>query len=378
MKRVFSFILYWIIPLLAFSQHSIESSLNMYRPGDVIVKQQVEYKDPGRQGENVLWDFSRLSTVNDEYELSYYTYNDTLVIGAEHRTRYHYTLQNDSLLLLGFRNPTTVVDNSQPELLIRFPLAYGQESANCFYGHGKYGNRLELDMMGTVTTKADAYGMMIMPGGDTLRHVVRTRTLKLMAEDVQPVSQRYAQKHAGPPYLTQDSIGYRLETDSVLFITETFRWYAHGYRYPVFETVRSWEQHRNFPDYEFLATAFFFPPNEHTYLDDDEENVAILNAQHSTLNGETADPWEGLTYNIYPNPVKNAPLEVELYLPKAAGNIKVQLRSTLGNVMVEQNRGAYPAGTCPFTIDTYMLATGNYILDIWLDEKLISEIIMKR
>jgi len=377
MKKPLFFILYWIIPFIAFPQHSLESSLNMYRAGDVIVKQQVEYKDPGRSGENVLWDFSRLNTIDDEYELDYFTYNDTIIYGKEHRTRYGYSLQNDSLLYWGFKNHTTLVENSQPELLLRFPLTFDDECGNYFYAHGKYGNRLELDMMGTINTKLDAYGMMIMPAGDTLRHVVRTRSLKLMAEDTQPITPWYADKHAEPPYLSADSIGYRLETDSVLFITETFRWYAKGYRYPVFETVRSWEQHNNFPDYEFRATAFFYPPSEHYYLDDDEENLAILDEINEGNEGNT-DPWADLTYNIFPNPVKSTPLEVELYLPRAVGNIKVQLRSTMGAIITEVNQGAYPVGTCSFTIDSYTMAVGNYILDIWLDEKLISEIIMKR
>ena len=59
------------------AQHSLQSRYNMFRADDVIIKQQVEYKDPGRSGANVLWDFSRLNVVNDEYELAYSTHNDT-------------------------------------------------------------------------------------------------------------------------------------------------------------------------------------------------------------------------------------------------------------------------------------------------------------
>lgn len=45
------------IALYIFPQSQLTSSLNMFRAGDVISKQQVEYKDPGRSGQNVLWDF---------------------------------------------------------------------------------------------------------------------------------------------------------------------------------------------------------------------------------------------------------------------------------------------------------------------------------
>ena len=36
--------------------------------------------------------------------------------------------------------------------------------------------------MGTTDVKADAYGFMVLPSGDTLRHVLRVRSFKRMAE----------------------------------------------------------------------------------------------------------------------------------------------------------------------------------------------------
>lgn len=386
-------ILLFVFSGTAFSQHRLESSLNYYRAGDVLVKQQVEYRDPGRSGADVLWDFSRLSPVNEEYKLAYTLtprcfiedeYEElpdscTFLTGSEHRTRYNYTLEGDSLLLWGFRNSTTLIENSQPELLLRFPVAYRDSVKQHYYGHGKYGNRLELDAMGTTETVADSYGMMILPNQDTLRHVLRTRTLKVIAEDTRPMTPWYSEKHAHPPVISSDSIDYRVATDSVLFIVETFRWYEQGYRYPVFETVRSWEQHNNNPDYEFLATAFFYPPDSHEYLEDDAANLAVLDQMQEGLGaeGEIIDPWEGLTYNIYPNPVKDH-MEIELYLPRAVTNLRIQMRSTMGTILIEEQQGAYPIGTCSFRFDTYSLAYGNYILDIWLDEKLINQVIMKR
>jgi hypothetical protein len=50
----------------------------------------------------------------------------------------------------------------------------------------------------------------------------------------------------------------------------------------------------------------------------------------------------------------------------------------MGLLAVDVNKGYHPAGTYSFQLDAFNLATGNYILDIWLDDHLISEIIMKR
>jgi hypothetical protein len=365
------------IPGTLTAQHSLQSSQNMFRADDVIFKQQVSYKDPGRMGADVLWDFSRLEVVNDEYELSYSSYNDTIITGTEHRTQYHYALQNDSLLLWGFDNQTTQLHNVQPELLLKFPVNYGDSVKSCYYAHGKYGNRLEMDAMGAIETAADSYGMLILPSKDTLKHVLRTRTLKYIAEEIKPISDSYYDKLESPLLISSDSIERRLAGDSVLFVMETFRWYEKGYRYPIFETVRSWEQHRDSADYEFLNTAFFYPPQEHYYLDDDEDNLAVLDEiAGEEGNSEPVDPWAGLTYNIFPNPVKYT-LELEAYLPKPA-NIHLQLRSTMGLIASDENKGAYQEGVCHFQFDVNSFPVGNYILDMWLDDRLISEIIMKR
>ena len=382
MKKIALSILLLITPLCwIFPQHRLESHLNMFRQGDEIIKQQVEYKDPGRSGENVLWDFSRQVLVNEAYRVNYFETPrgasgeeaPVFISGREHRTSYNYSLENDSLLAWGFRNASTLVENSQPELLLRFPVTFGDSTRHYFYGHGKSGNRLELDIMGRTTTKADAYGMMILPNGDTLKHVLRTRTLKIISETVKPITREYGEKHRNPPYILPDSIDLRIREDSVLFILETFRWYEKGYRYPIFETVRSWERHKAKPEYEFLSTSFFYPPQEHYYLEEDEENLALV------LEGEeeNRDPWEGLTYNVFPNPVTTV-ATVELYLPRPVQAMRVQLRSILGDILIDEQKGSFQPGVCSFSLEAYTLPRGNYILNIWLDDKLIEQVLLKR
>ncbi|MCC8146141.1 MAG: hypothetical protein LIO93_06825 [Bacteroidales bacterium] len=386
MKKSFLILLSLITFLIpAFSQHSLQPELNMYRSGDRIFKQQVGDKDPGRPGENVLWDFSRLEILNDEYELAYTEHDNSIITGTEHLTHYHYTLRNDSLLLTGFENQTTELKNHQPELVMEFPFRYGDRKKSYFYGHGTYGNRLEMDVMGTVETTADAYGMMILPNKDTLKHVLRTRSVKYIAEETQPIGPGFYRKQKSPPVISQDSIDTRLQDDPVVFVVETFRWYEKGYRYPVFETFRSWEQYKEpeMEENEFLNTAFFYPPQEHYYLEDDNENLAVLEEGIETGENpdpqetEEPDPWEGLTYNIYPNPVRMEPLGIELYLPREA-DIRIQVRNPMGLLEIDDSKGYHPAGTCNFSLPFSRLAVGNYVLDVWLDDKLISEIIMKR
>ncbi len=145
MKICSLFCLLWVVSSSLFAQHSLENRLNMYRADDEIIKQQVEYKDPGRGGENVLWDFSRLTSVNDEYRLSFFEAYNGKLAGMEHQTMYYYTLSNDSLLLWGFENATAKLKNDQPELLLKYPVKY-QDHTSCYYhGHGLYCDRLAAD-----------------------------------------------------------------------------------------------------------------------------------------------------------------------------------------------------------------------------------------
>ena len=92
----------WTVCMPTFAQHSLTVLHNLPRPGDEIIKRQVEYKDPGRSGENVLWDFGKLKTTNDEYKLFYKIGKDSLLAGIEHRTIYYHSLTNDSRCRRGF------------------------------------------------------------------------------------------------------------------------------------------------------------------------------------------------------------------------------------------------------------------------------------
>jgi len=230
---------------------------NAIRPGDEIIKQQVEYKDPGRSGENVIWNFSKLKPVNEEYALTYSAPlllrdsiyimgKDTipkeeinegdLIIGKEHYTRYFYRIKNDTLLCLGHQNSLNRIYHNQPYIVIPYPFDYTQKTSKDYSTEGLYSSKERISTQGNIQVQCDAYGMMVLPSGDTLHHVLRTKALQVIKE--------------------ADSL--RMTLDNPLNMeVETYRWYVKGYRYPVFETVRSFEisdTTRN----ETFNTAFFY------------------------------------------------------------------------------------------------------------------------
>ena len=105
------------------AQNTLEVCNNLPRHGDRLVKQQIAYEKPGSGGENIIWDFRDIIPVDEYYNLNYNVegmHSDTIV-GTENRTMYYYKLYSDSLLLLGYENPTTLLNYSKPELLLVFP-----------------------------------------------------------------------------------------------------------------------------------------------------------------------------------------------------------------------------------------------------------------
>ncbi len=358
------------------AQHILQGDLNLPRAGEEIIKQQVAYKDPGRPGENVLWDFGQLQPVNNEYTLSYFApemtddslyilgmdtipsdslTGGTLLTGCEHNTMYYYRLTGSRLYLLGHENPTVLLKYSAPLIAGRYPMHYLDSCRHSYQAKGLYSSAVPFTTGGEVELTADAFGMMILPSGDTLRHVMRTKTIQTIRQT----------------FVMNDTL--TVEQNSLV---ETFKWYSKGYRYPVFETIQT----RVMGDTGSVnfETAFFFPPQEHFYLDEDTLNLAIREELKMLETGTQTDPWAGLTYNFYPNPVKNTPLEVELYLPRRVGNIRIQLRNTSGMIAVDENKGSYPEGICRLQLPVYFLQVDNYVLNIWLNGKLIEGIILKR
>jgi hypothetical protein len=386
MKTIFSFSLgmFGIFSLSA--QTVLQITHNLYRAGDEIVKQQVEYKDPGRSGENVLWDFSQLQVTNPEYTLSYHSPRvsddntfilglDTFsvkqadpkdfIIGYEHFTAYFYQLKDDRLFQLGHANAVSQMRHEKPLLVNPFPFAYGQKMEDNYHSLTLYAGARPMQIEGDVQVEADAYGMMILPSKDTLRNVMRVKTIRTIIELPDTALVR---KHTARNLPLPELMNTRIEN---------YLWYEKGYRYPVFETIRHFNENGNDSTAgEFFSTAFFYPPQSHYYLEDDEENLAIVEKDNRGKNKED-DPLLGTTFNAFPNPVSTT-LDVEIYLPVDA-RIKIQTRSVMNrSVYINENKGKFKEGTHKFQLNVTSLPPGFYLLNIWADNYLLSETVLKK
>lgn len=380
MKALHFFILIFC-PLLLFGQINLQH--NGLRSGDELIKQQVDYKDPGRSGENVIWDFGKLKSVNDEYSLvysspvlqedSYYVmgydtiqYKDidknSLIIGTEHNTMYYYQIKDNQLLLLGHENPTNLLHYTQPIVTATYPTNYKQSQTNSYQSEGIYSGKIPFDTKGSVRTQADAYGALILPTGDTLSHILRIKTVQSISEIIRSINPEM--------------------NDSLEMVVESYKWYSKGYRYPIFETIKALNttDSLNIQEYQ---TAFFFPPQEHLYLDDDKDNLAVLdslwNIEHNNNMGNPTTGSETnikLSYNFYPNPVESQ-LTLEYYLENLT-TVNVTIYSMDGKLIKSLVMGKLDKGLHTQYIDCSNLSKGTYILKIQANEKVISDKFIKR
>jgi len=360
------------------------------RIGDELIKQQVEFIEPGPAGQNILWDFSGLKSVNDEYKVVYSAapllsdsvyimgYNEfakadkaiqskDLLVATEHNTMYYYRIKGDSLLLLGHENPVVKLQYDSPYQLLTYPFGYGKRMASTYSTQGYYSGTERIRTAGTIETIGDAYGSMILPTGDTVRPVVRIKTIQTI-EDKLPENKALVSE-----------ILATTSTPSVKQL-ETCRWYMKGYRYPIFETVKN----TNLSDNTLLfATAFFFPPQDHLYLDTDPENQKLLDEMWDFTDKQnkvtTTEENKLISdYRFYPNPVReNLNLSYNL---NGQAQVKISIYSvTDGRIFYQSKNQQMQAGEHMETIDCIKLPQGSYVIQILTNNQVsIAEPIIKK
>lgn len=344
-----------VISLQAQNLHKLSTERNAYRAADQLVKQQVEYKDPGSSGKNLIWDFRFLQPINEEYALNYFIPDSTNMIrlcGQEHNTRYYFRQQKDSLQAVGYENSTTYMEYPTPELRMHFPFAYGDTLFSYFVGKGQYCHRLALAVKGYTRVEADAEGELLLPKSETVKKTMRVRTLRHYTETGK---------------------------DSVEMTLDTYSWYAAGIRYPVFESVRTTlskkgdrkdEKGESMKDSTVFSTSFYYPPELQTsQVQTDSIPVDAKNA----VTGAAAVFTEA---ELMPNPViDNLYLKYKLVRPAKIwftvhNNIGIPQRNTSPQKLGE--------GEHSTTVRMSGLIPGVYSLFVHVDDMVMRLNVVKQ
>lgn len=324
------------------AQHSITKECNLYRAKDIIVKQQVDFIDPGASGKNIKWDFSHLNIINDKYQLEYLLPNKTskdTIVGLEHETFYYYKLSLDTVLFLGYVNRNTEMSYKKPEVLYIFPLKYNTDTLTTYFeGEGLYGQKINLFAIGQSKIIVDAYGEMTTPENE-IKKVTRVLRIKDFTD---------------------------IGIDSMKMKMLIYQWFTPGTRYPIFETVRSFTI-RNDSSIENFSTSFYFSEINREQLPEDMENLKYL----------THDGNNDVLINCkaYPNPVRNN-LIITYELTNEA-QVSFLLCDASGRPWKIVSKKPLIAGEQTQEINMSGFPVGNYVLYLSVDEKVFPMNIIK-
>lgn len=286
----FQFLLHLMIMPLSAQQLSKDSFLP--RGGDKLYKVQMDYTTSGLNGVGVIWDFSKLKVSNGSYRVNYIGKIDSVLCVSESRTQFKYRLSTDSLIFVGYENANIRIENTLPALVLRYPFAYGDSIGSYFYGEGSYSHSLDIASYGFTSIVADGLGSLLLPDGDTLRQVLRVRQSQYINQ-IYYADGQCTKKYSDCVSVLSDSIRIWLQRTPATWHVVHCQWYAPGYRYPVFETFEN-SLYKSGSLYKHFNTAFYYPPTEQLYLENDPENQAIrdrIAMAHKNIHGEETEDF---------------------------------------------------------------------------------------
>ncbi|MDR2813661.1 MAG: T9SS type A sorting domain-containing protein [Prevotellaceae bacterium] len=248
-------------PTLTYAKHGL-------RVGDVHQTRRVTTAEPGASGANVTWDFSACKVTGDVQS------------EALERSGEHIAVRNDGNVLFqfdatpygndyyGYAASGYSVVYENPALKTRYPFGFLDQHSGEFQGYIAQGNS-KTTVEGTYSSEVDGYGTLKLPNGVTLSNVLRVKTTEVQK---------------------------RLYGSVVSSAEVKYLWYSQDFRYPVFVTIEHGSDLKEAKD-----------ANRSSYV-----NVAALSAPavavSNTGNKQQAASVNlpEITYDIYPNPVKDA------------------------------------------------------------------------
>ena len=286
------------------AQFVLTKSCNGFREGDSLVMRKVDGVHPGMSGRVAVWDFSE-AEIRRVHTLWYNMEGDSFSVN-EGGTSWRTIVHGDTLWLKGFENRHTLIEYDEPLPLLRYPFSYGDSIKGIFHGTGKWCNRTFMRVWGHGITRAEGEGTLILPGGDTLRHVLMTRSVRRTYHiTYDSIHTWEALRQA----VARDSRGGMTDTAGIApVVSEICSWYAPGWRYPVLRADQSSDP---------LGSATFavlFPPESQLELDYDMENALVRQSPDFRGNSHHTDDGGVHVLTSYSLSADPSAMELTLHL----------------------------------------------------------------
>ncbi len=265
---IFTITLSLFTALAAQAQNQILFSDKVYLNTDEQLYILTEVEDVGQPGHDQVWDFSNLK--NHGEVISYLKpfagsafadkcNNSNILIQEEHRS-WLLKATPEGLAEYGSSTGQSVLIYDKPIIRFPFPFEYGSSVSGEY--SGAYLNPPGRTVKGTYTTKADGFGVLILPDNVVLKDVIRVRFVQ--------------QRDNGTGFIT-------------------YRWYASNadpvLRYPLLSIITSFNN-----DQMRVIRAAYFANASVMMLTEEPYNEQDKPYEYFSLH---ADPYE---LKIYPNP----------------------------------------------------------------------------
>jgi hypothetical protein len=358
----------------------LSSERNLPRTGDAPVRLKAAFLPAGNSGTDATWDFNQLQVNGEEHEVHYLATLRSTLTGMGEKSMHYYRVSGDTLLVNGYEDSKRLIRLEKPEEVMLFPMKYGDERTGWFYGKGMYCDRLELDIAGLTYTKADGTGTLVLPENDTLRNVLRVYTAKITLTDSRPLAPGFdldAPVETPPDY---NELLLRLELDTVHTLTESYRWYAEGSRYPVLEK-ETVQRIIGGQTAVLSENTYLFHPLDQETLPEDTANQALRDKKPAGQNtgypagNEQISVTGGFTVSVYPNPVVNE-LQISLQLQQP-GPVVVSLYNLQGQLL-SRREFRMSGESAVETVNMSRFARGSYILKVQAGDQSERKVIVKQ
>jgi hypothetical protein len=174
----------------------------------------------GPAGEDVLWDFSQVSTDKSE-PIAIISNNDDAfekadILYSQQSTYSYFTTAQDNFTYMGFRTSSVTLVHSDGEDQVRFPISYGDSYTDSAYATLD-GFGMVADRKAEVAVTADGWGTLITPD-TTYPSALRIQIIRTYEDFYNNISQG----------VITDSI-YYWYTDNIAFPVVTYFSSGEGY-----------------------------------------------------------------------------------------------------------------------------------------------------
>ncbi len=277
--------------LLVYAQTN-NTSRYLFKPGDKLHRQRIESFSVGEKGNDIVWDYSNIKTNDTDYIIEYTLdcERDGVIAQIINNTRYYYKQDSVSISNVGYENNNITAEYDRAETILPLPLEYAKKVSGVFHGICMYCENLMMRQFGTYNVEIDGKGTLLLPNGKTLNNVYRIHSVKEICNTI------YEDIHTKKELLELIDSIHRFTEDSITILvsdlcnnpkhTETYKWYAEGYRYPIIEATVCVYEGKNTVN---TIIAYYCAPDEQEKLYDKEnENI------RSNSNKKQADKQENV------------------------------------------------------------------------------------